>query len=202
MEDVKIQLSDSELELMQNADIILTKNSVLQKMKCLLEDVQKRQLEFSISNQPVIPGLFRVSPKISRGENYLGLPWLILDYPRISNPDELFFIRTMFWWGKFFSSTLHVSGRHKEHLLDKISGSYLLLKDDYIGVNTDPWTHHFEEDNYRLVSSLSETEFKDKCRQPAHLKIASQLLLEQWKEAPAVLFEKWKRLLEISGSIA
>ena len=90
MEVSKIQLSEAETELMQNAEIILTKNRVMQKMKSLLEEVQEQQLIFARTylkhHQEFI-----VSPKISRGENYLGLPWLILDYPRVSNGNNLFF---------------------------------------------------------------------------------------------------------------
>jgi hypothetical protein len=202
MEVSKIHLSSSEFELMQNADIILTKNSVLQKMKLLLEEVQDMQIEYSIKSNFQDNDLFKVSPKISRGENYLGLPWLILDYPRISNPGDLFFIRTMFWWGKFFSTTLHVSGKHKENILEKISSSYQLLQKDFIGVNTDPWSHHFEENNYSLISSISEPAFKSICEELEHLKIASYWPLSQWQQAPSVLFKKWKQLLELSGSIS
>lgn len=201
MEVSKIHLSSSEFELMQNAGIILTKNSVLQKMKLLLEEVQDMQIDYSQQSKDNGTELFKVSPKISRGENYLGLPWLILDYPRISNPGDLFFIRTMFWWGKFFSSTLHVSGIHKSNILQNISSSYHLLKEDYIGVNTDPWTHHFEENNYRLISSISEPAFTSICEEVEHLKIASHWPLQQWQQAPSVLFKNWKRLLRLSGSV-
>ena len=50
------------------------------------------------------------SPKITRGENYQLLPYVILDYPRCFQKEQVFAIRTMFWWGKGISITLHVSG--------------------------------------------------------------------------------------------
>src|SRR5690349_18207930 len=112
MEVSKIHLSSAEAELMKNAAVLLTKNSVLEKIRQLLARVQEEQQAFAASH-----GLhsdpFDISPKISRGENYLGLPYIILDYPRKSGGDGICFIRTMFWWGHFFSSTLHVSGSYR-----------------------------------------------------------------------------------------
>ena len=102
MQGSKIRLSDAEKELFSNAQIILTKNSIVQKTVLLLEEVQAVLVnENSLRNYQI-----STSPKISKGENYLGLPYVILDYPRIANDDNLFFIRSMFWWGNFFSSTL------------------------------------------------------------------------------------------------
>lgn len=202
MEVSKIHLSATEYQLMQNADIILTKNSVLNKMKWMLEQVQEKQMEFVTAFDLNSSPLFKVSPKISRGENYLGLPWLILDHPRLSGEEGLFFIRTMFWWGRFFSSTLHVSGIHKEKLVGPISGSYKDLKEYYLGINEDPWAHHFDESNYRPVSSMDEKDFQMQCRKVSHLKIASSLPLTEWQDAPAILFERWKFLLGLGGSIA
>jgi hypothetical protein len=55
--------------------------------------------------------------KISRGENYQLLPYIILDYPSYFSRNNIFAVRTMFWWGNFFSITLHLSGDHKINLL-------------------------------------------------------------------------------------
>ena len=64
------------------------------------------------------------SPKISKGENYKGLPWLVLDYPRYFNKEDIFAIRTLFWWGNFFSITLHISGKYKMRYEKKIIDSF------------------------------------------------------------------------------
>src|SRR4051812_46777397 len=113
MQAPKIQLSATEMELIRNAEVILTKNRILEKVRRLLEEVQEAQLQVIKNNQWQDHPLFQLSPKISKGENYMGLPYLILDHPRIAQPEGLFFIRTMFWWGRFFSSTLQVSGLYK-----------------------------------------------------------------------------------------
>ncbi len=201
MEVSKIQLSDAESEMMQNADLILTKNRVLQKMTGLLEQVQERQQDFVRANDLADHGIFKTPPKISRGENYLGLPWLILDYPRISGSQGVFFIRTMFWWGRFFSSTLHVSGIYKEQTATQVTESYHRLSAYSIGINEDPWVHHFEPGNYQLIAELPEDAFEIICQEHDHLKIATRYPLEHWEQAVSKLFDRWKELLEVSGSV-
>ncbi|MGZ8560450.1 MAG: hypothetical protein ACXWV3_02585 [Flavisolibacter sp.] len=171
-------------------------------MISFLEQVQEHQQDFVEANGLSQHEIFTTPPKISRGENYLGLPWLILDYPRISGVPGIFFIRTMFWWGRFFSSTLHVSGIYKEKATVKVIESYHHLADYSIGINEDPWVHHFEPGNYQPIAGISENAFETICLEQEHLKIATRYPLQEWEHAVPQLFARWKELLEVSGSVA
>ena len=203
MEVSKIQLSSAEMELMQNAAIILTKNNILQKTKQLLEDVQQAQTGY-VRNNALLAGndIFHVSPKISRGENYLGLPYLILDYPRQSSHSHFFFIRTMFWWGNFFSCTIHLANESKELFKEKIRRSYHQLENYYMSINDDPWVHHLNESDYRKISSMNKKEFEEACENFTHIKIAGRHSLTEWEKMPLVLVENWKFYLSVCGLIS
>ncbi|HYH14201.1 MAG TPA: hypothetical protein VD794_03215, partial [Flavisolibacter sp.] len=130
MDEAKIQFSPAEMELMNNAGIILTKNRVLQKIKLLLEGIQE-EMTHIVYREPDFHDheVFQALPKISKGENYLGLPYLVLDYPRHFDSVNIFAIRTMFWWGNTFSSTLHLAGGQKERFIQEIEQGYRLLKE-------------------------------------------------------------------------
>lgn len=195
MQGSKIRLSPAEAELFGNAEFILTKNSILQKTVALLSHVQETLSEKNTTHR------FASTPKISRGENYLGLPYVILDYPRISNGDDLFFIRSMFWWGNFFSSTLHVAGRYKENNASSFALAFdeLLLKKFSIGINSDPWQHHFEASNYKSISAMSKEEFAETIARQPHIKIAARWPLSEWDAAANILVESW---LFLAGLIA
>ena len=121
MQQTKIQLLPAEMELVSSPEIILTKNAILQKIRSFLEEVQIKQFEIlkEYSSQ-LTQEVLSTSPKISRGENYKGLPWLVLDNPRHFRHNNIFAIRTMFWWGNFFSITLHLSGNNKSDRLKMI----------------------------------------------------------------------------------
>jgi hypothetical protein len=192
MQGSKIRLSPAEFELFSDAQVILTKNSIIQKTVGLLSEVQ----EVLLQSAPSFIQTASPSPKISKGENYKGLPYVILDYPRVANGHDLFFVRSMFWWGQFFSSTLQVSGTYRQQFEKKIAGGYEELKNRnyFAGVNTDPWVHHFEEDNYRKISSLSEEAFAVVLEESQHIKIAASWPLQEWDTAANKLVESWNLL--------
>jgi hypothetical protein len=200
MEVSKIHLSSAEMELMQNAEVILTKNRVLEKMKNLLEEVQEKQVFFSNENH-LANDIFNIHPKISRGENYLGLPYLILDYPRQSSGKNFFFIRTMFWWGNFFSCTLHLAGDSKKIFKEKIKQCYQQLGNYHIGISDEQWVHHLKETDYANISSMTKEKFESSCECFNHIKLSSKHSLTQWQKAPYDLFNDWKFFLSVCGLI-
>jgi hypothetical protein len=196
MKETKIQLSDAEIDLMCDASIILTKNKILQQVKALLLEVQEDMVQSSLKIGENT--IFNIAPKISKGENYLGLPYLVLDYPRVFNHSGTFAIRSMFWWGHYFSSTLHLSGHYTHAFGSRIQNAYqqLAALDYYIGIHTDPWQHHFGESNYCKISGLSEADFHLYCRQE-HIKIAAKWPLMDWSFAANHLFISWKMFLQL-----
>lgn len=193
MQGSKIRLSPSEAALFSNAEIILTKNSILQKTVALLADVQE---QMEANSKPTLPFS---TPKISRGENYQGLPYVVLDYPRIAKGEDLLFIRSMFWWGHFFSSTLQLAGSFKEDALWKLAAAYdtLAAENFFVGIQEDPWQHHFEETNYQKISALSKEAFFSLLQQQPHIKIAARWPLSQWDAAANLLVDSWKTLLNL-----
>lgn len=201
MEVSKIRLSEAEAELMKNAEVILTKNSVLGKIDELLAVVADKQLRFINSLDVHQEGNFRNGPKISRGENYEGLPYRILDFPRYSENGNLFFLRTMFWWGNYFSTTLHVAGNETGATVSNLVSVGAGSNDLFIGINEDQWQHHFRADNYALAGTFTNEQIRKMTDRSGFLKIASRLSLNDWEMADVILFERWKSLLTLSGLI-
>jgi len=83
MNPAKIRLSQKEKELVINTEWILTKNHILQKVFSLFENIQFSQVEMvKLFSNPLIVEALSKNAKISKGDNYLGLPNLCLDFPR------------------------------------------------------------------------------------------------------------------------
>src|SRR5687768_4616967 len=152
MNAAKIQLSAEELSLVQNAGWLLTKNTIIEKVFALFGDIA-HEVRDTVTARPVLlPSAVLVpSPKISKGENYKGLPWVMCDYPRLFNRQDIFAIRTMFWWGHFFSVTLHLKGMYKEKYQQQLINNLPLLSEASFNVciSGEEWRHEFEEDNYK-----------------------------------------------------
>ena len=199
MDTAKIRLSPEEEELIKRTDWILTKNNLLGKVTHLLSELQSRQVLALQGIPGISKEIVSSSPKISKGENYKGLPWLILDYPRLFAKESFFAIRTLFWWGNFFSTTLHVSGTYKDAYLQKIIGSFAHLQEQnfYVCINSDEWQHHFEKDNYRGVEELSLSEFEAIAHYRSFIKLAKKISLDEWNDADAKMVETFIQLIEV-----
>ena len=201
-EQTKIQLSTFEMELLSNSEWILTKNLIIKKAQRLLERVQEKILEHVKESSVSLPQeVIIISPKISKGENYNGLPWLILDYPRYFKKEKVFAIRTMFWWGNFFSTTLHLSGEYKERYSRGIVRTYadLCQNEFYTCIHDEQWHHHFEKENYLAVKNFTAHDFADHIATRPFIKLSCQLSFLKWNDAPDLLSESFIRITNWLG---
>ena len=191
---VKLQFSQEESVLLTDPAIILTKNRILARISEMMGIVSEEEVAIAeLYRDQLPPEVFQFPPKLSRGEQYQQLPWLMLDFPRVfQDPDQLA-IRQFFWWGKLFSSTLLVSGIHKEAVL---YSNLMQWPDLYICVQASPWEHHFEADNAQLISSLSAENYRSICKKE-FLKLAFQLPVENWEKAPEFFLRSYTRWMQL-----
>ena len=186
MSPTKVTLSPKERELVNNTDWILTKNAVIQKVYDLfggLSDVYQLALQNQVAITPEDVGIR--SPKISKGEQYEGLPWVMLDFPRHFAANDAFGIRSFFWWGNFCSITVQLSGKFKQKYVGAIQNYFQIhgpdstrCKDWFIGINDDPWKHHFGKDNYIPVSESMVNTMYDL----PHIKLSKKISLHEWDQ--------------------
>jgi hypothetical protein len=142
-------------------------------------------------------------PKISRGENYLGLPYVILDYPRVFGRQDVLAIRTMFWWGHYFSMTLHIKGEYRSALLTAIRSYIPLLteKGFHIGISDDEWRHELAGDNYISLGGMDAPAIDDILDgDRSFLKLSAICGLDRWDEAPEVLEGLFRLLMGVISS--
>lgn len=188
MDNAKIHLSIQESELVNNKEWLFYKKNIIDKVYNLLgglNDQYRNIVENEKQNLPV--QFLNSGGKISRGENYKGLPFLILDYPAIFNKENIFAVRTMFWWGNFFSISLHLSGKSvpdKEQLPKWISflGQYNFM----ICVNENQWEHDFELGNYIAINKMTKEDFESVATNN-FFKVAKKIELNKWEEVPEFL---------------
>lgn len=194
----KIQLSKLENELVNNTEWILTKQAIMSKVYLLLGELHETYATI-LKEEEVVISVFngRNSGKISKGENYLGLPYAILDYPAVFKKENVFAIRTMFWWGNFFSITLHVSGRQRVRAVNIPTLLKNLLEMDFsLCVNKNEWEHDFNRTNYLPINEITSS-ICTEISANNFLKISKKIDLKMWDEAPAFLENAYCELMEI-----
>jgi hypothetical protein len=196
--NTKIQLSTEEAGLINNTEWILTKHQIIKKvyqMLGALNEKMKNELTFFTH---LFSDIQITNGKISKGENYRLLPYIILDYPACFSKNNIFAVRTMFWWGNFFSVTLHLSGNFKARFINNPNIFFSLLKEKKfsICINTDEWQHHFEEENYLPAAHFTKEELNIIINRP-FLKVAKQLPVYKWKKADEFIMKTFAEIVEM-----
>ncbi|MFO0415353.1 MAG: hypothetical protein ACK50E_06835 [Bacteroidota bacterium] len=177
----KITLSALERKLISDPEWILAKNEVIQKVSSLFGELSGQFNSNPLTLQ--LPEEVRsIPPKISKGEQYKGLPYLMLDYPRFFETEHVFAIRSFFWWGHFFSSTLHLKGRYSKMYAPEI---VKMIKSKtsvewMINYSEEEWIHDIEEkEHWVKANTIRQDEIEGKNL----IKIAALLPVEKWEEA-------------------
>lgn len=185
---------------MKRRDWILTKNEVMRKIREMLEQLQVTYEAHALSHADAgsRPWL-EVSPKVSRGENYRGLPWLVLDYPRYFRGEDMVAVRTMFWWGEHFSVTLLMAGAPMKACAEKLKGSYAVFRRHgyHYCVHPSPWEHHFEADNYIPFGNMTAAAFRRHISETAFFKAGKRFPVGDFDDLPSLLEGEYKRLMRI-----
>ena len=200
MTHANVKLSKTELLLVCDEQFILTKNQIINKVCLLFGDLSDHFTSQVNNYTNIFPTeVLNFSPKIYKGEQYKGLPYVMLDYPRCFIKNDAFAIRCLFWWGNFFSITLHVTGKYAQmcatpvlQVLQRKPGKW------YICVNEDHWQHHFEKNNYLLASSGRLKELNNEMlHNKPFFKIAKKIPLRQWDHAYEFFLIGYKEILDM-----
>jgi len=207
MNGAKVQLSKEEMALVSDPSWILTKNSIMERAVQLMAELSQRydaelaglRRIMESESAGYIPPANWDRPKISRGENYQGLPYVVLDQPRLFGKEHILAIRTMFWWGHYFMVTLHLKGWMQEMFQWRLSemAPELAAAGFHIATSGDEWRHELEGDNYRLLQTDSIDAGSEE-RYP-FIKLSAKCSLDRWNEGPEVLFGLFQTLVRALG---
>lgn len=150
--------SETELQLASDRDFILTKNAVIQKVYEHFGSLGSMTFDLMKPLQGQYARPLMQLPKLSKGENYMGFPWVMLDYPRFFDKKEGHLaIRTFFWWGHYFLPQLHVTHQFQKNVLNNLT-----LKPDYfsdfevpvwLGYPEDPYNYQIPQAGMKLIDS-------------------------------------------------
>lgn len=189
-------LTKEELRMIKDQECLRIKNSITAKVNELLSETWDSLKKIHKDEKLHFPDQNSItSGKISKGENYLGLPYQLLDYPAIFTSKNVFAFRTMFWWGNFFSVTLHLQGTSLKFYRDKIIENINLLDNQniFIGIGETPWDYHYEPNNYEPLSK-DHSIFMEKCK---FIKLSKKIELEKWQELPSFSTDYFRQILSI-----
>ena len=185
---------------MHDTDFLLTKAIVSKKVNALLNQTHDQLKQFVEAQHLAFPeGVLLKAGKISRGENYQHLPYLLLDYPRKFAQDDVFALRTMFWWGNFYSVTFQLGGQSWQryraavmHNIGELQGASVSLC-----LSEDPWQHHRDSTYYRSLNTMDTESVRKKLEQQNFLKLATFLTVDEWHALPGQALSFFKTMIRL-----
>ena len=199
MDSSKVQLSEQEMDLVSGPGFILMKNGIITKVyECYGILAENMKAITSEGKNRLPEDALVLTPRISRGENYQGLPYVMLDYPRLFSTEHVFAIRTFFWWGKSFNITLHLKGRYQGMFSESLEKNLAMLKNSgfYISHTKDEWDHDILGAGYISLQQVTEEEFRAKLLSDGFIKIGTTFPIHQWNQATAILTAAFKQLID------
>lgn len=96
---------------MHNSEFLIQKRILIEKIKMLFEKTGTEFLrETKLRELNFVQNLNTTSVKITKGENLFALPFVVSDAAYSFKDNDIFSIRTLFWWGNFISTSIICSG--------------------------------------------------------------------------------------------
>lgn len=173
------------IDLIQDEKVIRMKNELIEQLELQLQNIGKQTAE-------QYPALARISPhpKVSKGEKHQGLPFVVLDFPRIYKQNDFFAIRTLIWWSKHISVSLILKGKYLDNHFSKLKENIKneKFKALYLSTSGNLWSNEL---NHKVAESKQLTEDID------FFKLSFKFPLDQLNELESNYYHSIEQLLSI-----
>ena len=182
-----MHLNSDEINLIKNTEILRLKTQALYKVEQGFQELQMAITEL-LKKYELYPIFQQFGlGKISRGENYKGLPYRVLDHPAIFKKEGILACRTMFLWGQYFSFTLHLSGKYLDsqrmNLFNQIDE--MQKNNSYFCIHNNPWEYYLESNNYLLSKDIKRQDLEHYAMNKDFIKLSCMLALEDYQQIEA-----------------
>lgn len=195
-----IKFTPPELTALQNKDFFYLKRSATDKIIALFGQIAETMKGLPEHQAFLFPeGTDATSGKISRGENYRQLPYIVLDLPRLYSPLSIFAFRVMYLWGHEFSFSLLLSGEALQTYLPQISAKFDDLQEQHLFVcmGDTLWQHEFTHENYVAMFQISKSAFLEQIGTHGFCKLSVPLSVESWEIADLQAIQTYQLFLEL-----
>lgn len=198
-------LTPEELNLLADRSIFDLRARIYPKIQELLVALREELEQVTPPGEPPFADpSWILSGKISKGENYKGLPFRVLDYPACFEQHHLFIFRTLMLWGCHFSFHLILTGKQMEKHRDALAQGYPQLQEMgfRLSKQDSPWDWTLDESSHYSTHELDQEGFANVIRACTFIKISREWPIEQFAEVPRVGCESWAGLARVLGLIS
>jgi hypothetical protein len=180
------KLTNQQLKFAETADYPRIKHEVIQFFISQFQGLGVH-LQSSIQH----PLISTSEYKITKGENLELMPYVVLDYPRISNAEFPILTRTIFWWGNHISFNLLI---HKSNINVIVNDNILLPEKTFLLTSSDIWNQQIGGENFEQVNKFSAEKVS---AESTHIKLAHAIEINAHDRLlqESIIYNKWLETL-------
>lgn len=192
------KLTKHELDFASSIEYPLLKHEVMLKISALMAQTGQQLSQTFHENQLIDLAQY----KITKGERYKQMPYIVLDFPQIKGPDFNIVLRTMFWWGHYFTCSLIV----KTSLLDleKTVKNIKKLKKTRILTGSNLWEQELEMDDYSKIPDLNKKQMMKLLESSNYMKLSCKINLRHYTSLAGhatEIYSGWANALSIKKEL-
>lgn len=174
------KFTTQELDLASDPTVLLIKYRMMEKVWEFLEGLQVEIRESLHPFKSTLPQELNLTHgKISKGENYKRLPFMMLDFPAFFTKEDILAFRIMFYWGHFISATFHLQGIFLKEFGSLLIDNFRNSEKIYFCVNSSPWEYHYKSNNYLPLNELSSHDIEDHIQNTDFIKLSIKFPVEE-----------------------
>jgi hypothetical protein len=186
------KLTKHELNFARDKTYPLVKHDIVQKINNQFQELGQKLVQQLSGHELVSIAEF----KITRGENFQLMPYMVLDFPKINGKEFSITCRTLFWWGHYFSCNLVIQTRLLD--VEQTASSLVKMKKVRILRGENLWEHDIKNADYVKIHTLTQQEIIQLLEEQTYLKLAVGIDIEKAEtlltEAPRYYAEWLSRI--------
>ncbi|MCS7029278.1 MAG: hypothetical protein NZ519_11000 [Bacteroidia bacterium] len=198
-------LSTYDLCIVHDKAFFMAKHAIMEKWERFLSYHAEKISQWLSKPACKLPDEVKSStPKISKGENYQGLPYMVLDYPRLFTKQDTCAFRNILLWNRGLYSTWFFEGRYIPMAVSLFS--FPSNCELFLHQSVDKWTHELLSEDILLQQTTALDNIQKAAAKLNYLKISSFLPFEKWNtklenENFAHLETVWRTFSSFGGQV-
>jgi hypothetical protein len=197
-QNTKIIPTNTELQIASDTNFFDVKRELTSKVINILEQYGDKLLQEIITPVFQERGIKKTGLKVSKGENFKGYPYIVLDCPKLYSTDTEVICRTIFWWGHSWSLHFTIQGQTFARVSQSLQDFSASLSTDwllYTGENI--WEQDVDSVLFVPITSLSKTVIYDTINKQGFFKIANKINLSNAVEWPPFSTQSYQNLFDL-----
>jgi len=192
---VEVELSDKELDLLLDSEVLPLKRQICEKIEQILLHLKERLSEEILKNEEQLPDfLWKQGGRISRGDNYRSYAYRVLDCPAYFDRRDWFTFRTVVMWGHHSGFHLILHGRFKEVYQDSVVNMLRENSEDlFLTVSDSPWEWIPNTEDHIKLDGTDIGKLEQVVGKQPFIKLSYYIPLERYAEIPDIGVAQWKR---------